>query len=199
MIYVSMQQALMSLPVLTLVILGLSAPQELPMQPESVARPAGETEMAPKPTQRVQATPRPAKRPEPVAAVVKPEQACRGQDALVCLVNDARRQHGLATVKVDSALMQAAAAKGNDMQQCGFEHEACGRDTGYWPRAKGYDGRCSGENIAWKQSSRQEVFEDWMSSPAHRANILRADFRDVGVNMTPGARGPLWTMILGGC
>lgn len=36
---------------------------------------------------------------------------------------------------------------------------ACGHDTG-------------AENVAWGQKSAEEVVADWMSSPAHRANLL---------------------------
>lgn len=37
------------------------------------------------------------------------------------------------------------------------------------------------ENIAMGQQSSQEVVGDWMRSPGHRANILNATYRRIGV------------------
>lgn len=39
----------------------------------------------------------------------------------------------------------------------------------------------AGENIAAGQSSPQEVVEDWMNSPGHRANILDESYTALGV------------------
>jgi uncharacterized protein YkwD len=97
------------------------------------------------------------------------------------------------------ALMAAAAAKAADMKSCGYGHEACGRAFDYEIHAKGYPGRCYGENIAYGQKSPHDVFVAWMNSPGHRANILNPDYRDLGVAETAGPNGPLWVMELGGC
>jgi len=37
------------------------------------------------------------------------------------------------------------------------------------------------ENIAMGQQSSQEVVNDWMRSPGHRANILSGVYRRIGV------------------
>ncbi len=42
--------------------------------------------------------------------------------------------------------------------------------------------RCAGENIAWGQTTPEEVMEDWMNSPEHRANILKGDYGKLGVS-----------------
>ena len=44
----------------------------------------------------------------------------------------------------------------------------------------GYEGRASGENIAKGQESPEEVVQGWMESKAHRENILRDHFSEVG-------------------
>ena len=41
--------------------------------------------------------------------------------------------------------------------------------------------RYKGENIAAGTPSPQSVMEQWMNSPGHRANILSADFEELGV------------------
>jgi uncharacterized protein YkwD len=149
-------------------------------------------------------------KPTPVATAAKTEiaseQVCGGQGdvaktttALLCLTNQARTFHGLPAVQANSALMASAAAKNQDMLNCGYGHTACGRDFSSWIKAKGYTGRCSAENIAMGQRSPREVFVSWMNSAGHRANILNRNYRDLGVAQLASQRGPLWTMHLGGC
>lgn len=134
------------------------------------------------------------------------EQVCPGQndvaktaEALTCLTNNARLFHKLKVVTVNDALMAAAAAKNSDMARCGYGHTACGRGFSYWLQNKGYAGRCSAENIAQGQRTPREAFTAWMNSSGHRANILKADYRDIGVASLAGPSGRLWTMQLGGC
>ena len=38
-----------------------------------------------------------------------------------------------------------------------------------------------GENIAWNQSTPDEVIRCWMTSPGHRANMLGSGFTSIGV------------------
>ena len=154
------------------------------------------------------ATTAPARAGQPIAAAaeVATEQVCPGQAnvaqtaaVLTCLTAHARRFHGLTATIASGTLMAAAGAKAGDMRTCGYGHTACGRAANYWLAAKGYAGRCSGENIAAGQRSPREVFIAWMSSPGHRANILNPSYRDLGVAETSGPNGPLWVMELGGC
>ena len=51
----------------------------------------------------------------------------------------------------------------------------------------GYNGWFTiGENIAAGQHTPQEVVDAWMNSPGHRANILDAGYRDVGIGVAVG-------------
>jgi uncharacterized protein YkwD len=45
------------------------------------------------------------------------------------------------------------------------------------------------ENIARTSASADETVALWMASPAHRANIVRADFTSTGVASVPAADG----------
>lgn len=169
---------------------------------------------------RVSPTPKPSASPKPGASSARAggaaaklgaveiaaEATCPGQadvaktaQALTCLTANARVFHGLPAVSANAALMAAADAKDHDMLSCGYGHTACGRDFGYWVKAKGYAGRCYGENIAMGQKTPREVFVAWMNSAGHRANILNKDYRDIGVAELASAKGPLWAMELGGC
>ena len=59
--------------------------------------------------------------------------------------------------------------------------------TGYLHRAHAFT---VGENIGGgrgrRHGSPMAVFDDWMHSPAHRANILDPAYRDVGVGIARG-------------
>ena len=160
------------------------------------------------PTPSVSPTPSPsaAAAPAPASSDIASEATCPGQSdvaktiaALTCLTAHARQFHGLGTVSDNTALLAAAAAKDQDMARCGYGHTACGQPFDYEIKAKGYTGRCYGENIAEGQKSPREVFVAWMNSAGHRANILNGQYRDLGVAETAGGQGPLWVMELGGC
>ena len=54
----------------------------------------------------------------------------------------------------------------------------------------GYHGYTLGENIAWgslRYSTPESIVRMWMHSPGHRANILRPQFRDIGIGIARGA------------
>ena len=47
-----------------------------------------------------------------------------------------------------------------------------------------------GENIAWGSydyATPRSIVRSWMHSPPHRANILRSQFRDIGIGLSRGA------------
>lgn len=53
-----------------------------------------------------------------------------------------------------------------------------------------------GENIAWNQKDEKEVFEAWMNSTGHRANILNKNFGKIGFGLSGNSRNqPYWTTV----
>ncbi len=65
-----------------------------------------------------------------------------------------------------------------------------------------------GENIAWgtlSLATPRAIVAAWMASPAHRANILDANFRETGIGVTPrppaslahGQAGAIYTQDFG--
>ena len=55
-----------------------------------------------------------------------------------------------------------------------------------------------GENIAYGQRTADEVFQAWMNSSGHRANILNPAFRDLGVGLAYNGSGrPYWVQSFG--
>ncbi len=151
-----------------------------------------------------------------------PESACPNQAdagapvaaqvaAMECLTNYARTSAGLPALKSSKPLGRAALAKSADILSCDeFSHEACGREFTYWMGRGGYLKGCwkAGENIAWgtgEYGSVRSIFEAWMESPEHRANIL-GNFREIGIGLRAGslegnAGAAVWTQDFGshGC
>ena len=65
----------------------------------------------------------------------------------------------------------------------------------------GYPWRRIGENIAVGQESVDETLAGWLASPGHCANIMNADFTDMGaaysVHSEPGLTRAYWTQVFG--
>lgn len=58
-------------------------------------------------------------------------------------------------------------------------------------RSLGISYSSAAENIAMGQSTPQAVVDAWMNSEGHRANILNANFTQIGVGYV--ANGNYWT------
>ena len=114
-------------------------------------------------------------------------------------LNSIRRSHGLVPVRLSRSLSSAADEHSRSMGAFGyFEHNS--RDGSvFWKRIKRFYGSSGfgswsvGENLLWS-SGRLEAsaaVKLWMESPAHRANILTARWREVGLSAVsvPAAPG----------
>ena len=100
------------------------------------------------------------------------------------------------------ALADAAHAHSSDMaQRAYFSHT--GKDGGgVIERAarQGYRYVRLGENIAFGQRTAQDVVDGWLASPAHCANLMSAEFHDMGAAYAlRGAQRQTayWTQVLG--
>ncbi len=112
------------------------------------------------------------------------------QRATLCLVNARRAEAGLAPLSSSATLTRAALAHSEDMgERRFFAHDAPdGTEPAERIAAAGYPrtGVSVGENLAWGEETAgtpEEFVEGWMNSPGHRANILRAEFREVGIGL----------------
>lgn len=57
----------------------------------------------------------------------------------------------------------------------------------------------AGENIAWNQTSPEEVTNSWMNSSGHRANILNRNFNAIGFGLSFNENNePYWVTVFGG-
>jgi uncharacterized protein YkwD len=107
--------------------------------------------------------------------------------ALLCEVNVTRAHYGLARVRPDARLEAAARSHSREMLVTNtFAHGAfASRMARFAVR-----GAIAGENLAWgtgDRASAQAIVQAWLASPEHRANLLRASFRRIGIGSLSGA------------
>lgn len=105
----------------------------------------------------------------------------RAEAHLLRDLNRVRAAHGLAPLRYDPHLQRAARAHSRDMliNQI-FQHGAFGA------RMVRFDvrGSLTGENLAWGKGyfgSASMIVRAWLSSPEHRANLLRPNFTRIGI------------------
>ena len=107
--------------------------------------------------------------------------------ATLCLLNEQRAKHHLAPLHESKKLDRAA--RGHSHSMVNHKYFGHGDFAGRIHRA-GYHGYTLGENIAWgslRYSTPASIVNMWMHSPGHRANILRPQFRDIGIGIADGA------------
>ena len=107
---------------------------------------------------------------------------------IVSLTNASRATFGLNELVLNTQLSEAAQAKANDMSvNSYFSHTSpAGVDPWYWFKQVGYTYTYAGENLAMKFLSAEGVSDAWMASPSHRANILKAQYQEIGIGISEG-------------
>jgi uncharacterized protein YkwD len=115
--------------------------------------------------------------------------------ATLCTINAQRDRYGLRPLKLNKRLSRAARGHARDMvRRDYFAHDSLGggtfvdriRRSGYLRGASSWS---VGENLAWgshERSAPRTITEMWMNSPGHRANILSASFREIGIGLAIG-------------
>ena len=124
------------------------------------------------------------------------------ESTVVDLVNQQRAQAGLAPLQIDSRLVEAAQIHSKDMATLGqMEHTLPGAALpALQDRASyvGYNYSYMGENIAFNYPDDNSVMTAWMNSPGHRANILNANYTQIGVGIAfDGSGEPYYTQEFG--
>jgi uncharacterized protein YkwD len=120
-----------------------------------------------------------------VPAAFAAHRSASGLDLLQA-VNAARKAYGLRPLRVDPTLTHAAEAHTSDMlRRDYFAHgNFPGRMAAFHVSAG-----IAGENLAWGSGpygQAAEVVQEWLASPEHRANLLRASFSRIGVGLARG-------------
>jgi len=104
------------------------------------------------------------------------------------LVNKKRAEANLPPLALSTELSSAATAKANDMFSKNYWAHISPTGTTPWAfiTAAGYNYVYAGENLARNFNTSAEVVEAWMNSATHRANILKSDYKDIGLAVMNG-------------
>ena len=102
---------------------------------------------------------------------------------VLAAVNQFRAEAGVAPVSLDSSLNHVAQLKADDMGKNNyFDHTSPTYGSVFDMLGSfGIIYSVAGENISQGPTSAYGVVEFWMTSPGHRANILRSNFTKMGV------------------
>ena len=111
----------------------------------------------------------------------------RREASLLSVMNEVRAQNGLRPLKVDVRLEGAARRHSGRMLavQSLFHGNFVQRI-----RRVGVHAPRVGENLAWGSgplASARSIVNMWLASPEHRANLLHAGYRTVGVGIRIGS------------
>lgn len=104
-------------------------------------------------------------------------------------INTLRARHGLAPLRLNAGLTTAARGHSEAMAQKGFFSHESANGAPFWQRVRrhyGPHGRGAwavGENLLWSSPTLNagEAVRWWLGSPAHRKNLLRPKWREIGL------------------
>ena len=107
---------------------------------------------------------------------------------LLSATNKEREKQGLAELRLSSRLTQAATLKAQDMLEKQYwAHESpAGVTPWHWVQQTGYTYDYAGENLAKNFHTADSTVTAWMASPEHQANVLGAQYNDVGFAVVDG-------------
>ncbi len=107
---------------------------------------------------------------------------------VVDLTNTERVIVELPKLARNGVLDKAAQLKAEDMARNSyFSHDSpTGVTPWYWFKQAGYPFVHAGENLAVYFTDSTEVVDAWMNSPTHRANIMGARYKEIGVGTAKG-------------
>ncbi len=107
---------------------------------------------------------------------------------VISYTGDARVGEGGEALIENGLLDDAAQAKAEDMAARGyFSHVGPdGEEPWVWLDRAGYEYVYAGENLAVRFNDSKDVVDAWMASPAHRANIVKPQYKEIGVGLADG-------------
>ena len=117
-----------------------------------------------------------------------PVEAAININNVVTLHNQERVTRGLEPLKINTLLNNSAQAKANAMLAADCWDHYCPNGKSPWAffDEAGYSYIYAGENLAEGFSNDSALMQAWMNSKTHRDNILKPEFREIGIGITQG-------------
>lgn len=110
-------------------------------------------------------------------------------DQVVKLVNEERVKAGLHPVTLNKEVASAARIRAKEIEVSFSHTRPNGSSFSSVLTENGIRFNRAGENIAWGQTSPEQVMKAWMNSDGHRANILDPNFTEIGVGHYQNSKG----------
>jgi len=110
------------------------------------------------------------------------------KSSLENFANQTRQSAGLPVLVENQKLNQAAQMKAENMVSNNyFAHTSpTGLTPWFWFLQAKYNYKYAGENLAIGFYESEEVYNAWLNSPSHRANILNPNYKEVGTAVLKG-------------
>lgn len=117
------------------------------------------------------------------------------EQQVIDLTNEKRASRGLKPLTANWELSRVARYKSQDMvNNKYFSHTSPTYGSPFnMIKNFGIKYRSAGENIAYGQRTPEQVVNSWWNSAGHRANMLNANYTDIGVGYV--ANGNYWTQM----
>lgn len=141
----------------------------------------------------------------PATATAKPAAAAPAsanigayEQQVADLVNKERAAAGLPALKVNTQLAGVAEKKAEDLRDKNyFDHNSPTYGSPFdMMKQFGIKYSTAGENIAKGQKTPSDVMNGWMNSPGHKANIMNANYTEIGVGyVTDSNGGTYWVQM----
>ena len=133
------------------------------------------------------------------ARVARPASSMQALEAgLLTEINALRRAHGLVPLRLSAKLSVAARQHSGEMAARGYFSHSSADGSKFDQRIARYYsmGRRSywsvGENLLWSSPDvdAATALQMWLNSPEHRANLLTARWREIGLSAVHSASAP---------
>ena len=128
-----------------------------------------------------------------VSAMSEEQEINAGQ--VLDIVNRNRSSAGLHLLKLDADLCAAAQLRANEIVSSFSHTRPDGRKFSTVLTDNGIRFTAAGENIAWGQTSPEQVMNAWMNSDGHRANIMNVTYTKLGVGHVTVAGRQYWVQL----
>jgi uncharacterized protein YkwD len=117
---------------------------------------------------------------------------------LLDILNEERSKNNLPLFFLNTKLNLAAQNHAEDMEENEyFSHDSLdGRDPFDRIDEVGYSYSYAAENIAQGHETAKFVFDSWMASPGHEANIMNENYTEIGIGYTEEKH--YWVLVFGG-
>jgi len=120
------------------------------------------------------------------------------ESGVLAETNALRRSHGLAPLRLSPALSAAARQHSAEMASCGYFSHSSANGLSFDTRIARYypmSGRrywSVGENLLWSSPDVDAAgaLRMWLNSPEHRANLLTARWREIGLSAVHSPSAP---------